>query len=164
MISIIPNILIIISLYAVMTIILYKTYISKSEEYIIEKNINYLVDGFLPNKYLLPDILKQAIIDSANNIKHENLKSQDDEATETNKNIINKTINKILIGFIIGILLSIIWCYYFNINFGQLFLNNTIIIIFILLIELAFFYIIRHKYIIADPNIIKNDLTNIIFP
>ena len=163
MIEIIPNILILISLYIVLITILYILYISKSENEIIKNNINYLVDAFLPNKDFLPTDIKNNLLDSLNNINNDSLKNSDESEKKINEDLINKSIKYSLIGFSIGILLAFIWCHHFNINFGQTLLNNTIIIIFILFVEIAFIYIFKQKYIIADSNVIKNKLTNIIF-
>ena len=163
MIEIIPNILILISLYIVLINILYILYISKSENESLKNNINWLIDSFLPNKNFIPTEIKNHLLDSLNNVKDDSFKTLDESEKKMNEDVINKSIKYSLIGFSIGILLAFIWCQYFNINFGQILLNNSIIIIFILFVEIAFIYIFKHKYIIADSNVIKNKLTNIIF-
>jgi hypothetical protein len=163
LLSVIPNVLVLVSLYAVLTNILYIIYISKSENDIIKNNINYLIDNFLPNKYFLDEQLRKTILTSINNISTENLKKLDDEKIKNNKDIINKSIKNISIIFIVCITLVFAWCYYFNLDFAQIILNNTIIIVFLLFVQLAFFYIIRTQYLIADTNIVKNKFANLIF-
>jgi hypothetical protein len=163
LLSVIPNALVLISLYAVLTNILYIVYISKSENDIIKNNINYLIDNFLPNKYLLDESLRTNILNSLNNISIDNLKKIDEEKIQSNKDIINKSIKNISIIFIICMIFVFGWCYLFNLDFTQIILNNTIIIIFLLFVQLAFFYIIRTKYLLADTNIVKNKFTNLIF-
>jgi hypothetical protein len=163
MIEIIPNILILISLYFVLITILYILYISKSENESIKNNINYLIDSFLPNKNFLPTEIKNNLLNSLNKINDDSFETLDKSQKKINEDLINKSIKYSLIGFSIGIILAFMWCYHFNINFNQILLNNTIIIIFILFVEIAFFYIFKHKYIIADPNVIKNKISNIVF-
>ena len=158
MIEIIPNVLILFSFYIVLIIILFNTFISKSEANIIKTNVEYLVDNVSPNKYLTPKILKDDILNSlaiADN--SEQLKNLDIQEENTNKDLIKSSVKNTLIISGIIILLAFAWCYFYKLDFKQIVLNNFIIIIFILFVELGFNYIFKSKYLIADPNIVKKE-------
>ncbi len=166
MIEIIPNILILFSLYTILFIVLYINYISKSESDIVKNNINYIVDNLITDndKFILSEKDKEHIINSLEMLENTDfLKQLDEEETNKNKDLINKSIKYSITGFVITFLLAFAWCYFYKLDFWQILLNNSIIIIFLLGIELCFFYIVRHKFLIADPNVVKNEIINILF-
>ena len=147
------------TLYLSLLVIIYFTYGVKTEELLIKKQINKFLNDIsnLSTQTKMSNITNTKNTKNKPQIKYIKEETEADKQTETNnKNILNKTIILISITTLFGILLSLgLWIYINkqkrNYNIQKYWVNivskNSIILLFVLSIQLIFTTYVTGNYI-----------------
>jgi hypothetical protein len=157
----IANIILHVTLISTFIGIFFFTYGSYIEENIVKKQVNFLIEDNKEFVLLIPNDIKQKIVDKINNIKLD-LAEDDRKAAEQNKKLLIKASKILAIGLIVGI--AIVWkmSQMYNFNFMHLLKENLIILCFVALTEFSFLTFYAQQYLLIDPNIIRRRcITNI---
>lgn len=151
------NLLVSLIIFSVFLIIFYFTYASYIENQILNNQIKILVDNLTYNikdfnidtKYLLKII---------NETKLPDLSKEDIEVTNTNSQLIKKSLLIFGIFSLISLIIIFIICYVYKVNINEILKNNFILLVFVAITEIFFLNIIAKSYRSLDPNIIKKIL------
>ena len=122
----IANIILHVTLISTFIGIFFFTYGSYIEENIVKKQVNFLIEDNKEFVLLIPNDIKQKIVDKINNIKLD-LAEDDRKAAEQNKKLLIKASKILAIGLIVGI--AIVWkmSQMYNFNFMHLLKENLIL-------------------------------------
>lgn len=145
-----------VMLFTIFLSIFYFTYASKVEGDIVTEQINITVDSFTQN---INDFNISIPLDTINKNKP-NMEEENKKINESNHELILDATK--YIGISIAILISIfiiLWLRY-RYNIKDIIISNSILIIFVAIIEFFTLLCISAKYQSLDPNQVKLNIIN----
>ena len=153
------NLLVSLTIFSVFLIIFYFTYASYIENQILNNQIKILVDNLT---YNIKDfnIDTNYLLKIINETKLPDLSKEDIEVTNTNSQLIKKSLLIFGIFSLISLIIIFIICYVYKVNINEILKNNFILLVFVAITEIFFLNIIAKSYISLDPNIIKKNFIN----
>ena len=153
------NILVSLTIFSAFLSIFYFTYASYIENQILNNQIKILVDNLT---YNIKDfnIDTNYLLKIINETKLPDLSKEDIEVTNTNSQLIKKSLLIFGIFSLISLIIIFIICYVYKVNINEILKNNFILLVFVAITEIFFLNIIAKSYISLDPNIIKKNFIN----
>ncbi|ATZ81029.1 hypothetical protein BMW23_0984 [Bodo saltans virus] len=139
--------------------IFYFTYACDVEKDVVEEQMNFLVDDFTSQAYLINNKTKLDIVNKLNNVNID-LSAVDNEVDVENDAVKKKAMIAIGLFNIIGLYTIYYYCNQYNIDFMHLVKDNLIIIFFVAMTEFVFLNLFVRKFISIDPNLIKLNILN----
>ena len=161
----IPHIILSVIFVATFLTIFYFTYVCKVENEIVEKQIIFLADNLYDETInYLPNDIKKRLKENFLKINIPDFSGIDDEISKKNKAIFTKTIYVLAALNVIGLIVSFLIAKKNDLNITNIILKNFLILVFIAGTELAFLKIFIVDYISVDPNKVKLQILNKLFP
>jgi len=135
------------------------TYTANEEKKVVENQVNFLIDNIVgSNINLLPNSVKQSILDKCDKLKSDN--SQNESIKANNDSIKSKSII-IMIVLISIVTVITVWLKYNNyIHLEKLLKETGLIVLFVAITEFLFLTFFASRWISVDPSLIKAHLFN----
>jgi Na+/H+-translocating membrane pyrophosphatase len=151
--SIIVNICVAVSLMAIFLTVFYFYYVLEIEHGIVSDNVNIMTFNLLDSiKPFLTPHTKNYI---QQKLKKIDMSEQDAKVEASNNAIKSDAIKQMSIITVVCIVIGYILAQYYNINFYDILINNTLILVLLGLTEYTFLHILPSKIMTGDPNFIK---------
>ena len=130
------------------------TYVASVEEDIIKTQISGVINDFVSstNLFLTPEQKSQVGKIIVENLSVPNMSKSDKEASETNKNLVKKSM--VIFGSLIGIGILIIaglW-YFYRFDMMEIFRYSLIILALVVMTEILFVTLVTKNYRLIDQN------------
>ena len=136
--------------------IFFFTYAKNIEKKIIIKNVEYIVDDFSEDIFpLLSNNIKLKLYRKIKDYKLPDMTEADTFVENSNKKLVSKSYNLILVIFIISILSSYIICKIYNLDFYEILITNIFLACAVMITEYIFLNLVIFNWILADPNQVK---------
>ena len=145
-----------VSIVATFLTIFFFTYASKIEEEIVINQMNYVTSELLDSvDIFIPDNLRKNLKSQINNLTPPDLSDADNEAAESNKKVLMKTV-KIIVPFIIISFGVTLWMSYkYDFSYKEILFETFLVLLVVATIEYLFLTKFAKYYISADVNFVK---------
>jgi len=153
------NILVALTIFSIFLSIFYFTYASNIENQILNIQIKNLIDNLTSN---IKDfnIDTNYLLNLIKNAKLPDLSKEDQDVTNSNSELIKKSLLMFGLFSLVTIIIIIILCYVYKIDIIYILKINFILLIFVAITEIFFLNIIAKSYRSVDPNLIKKNFIN----
>lgn len=139
--------------------IFFFTYGKIIEKQVVVNNVNYIMDDLLGSAItIIPDNMKSVLKQQLNSINPPNMIKQDKIVSDTNYELIKKSIIIFSLFLVLVLVVGNVASKYYNVNYSYSIYQNMILLFFIGLTEYIFLSTLAKHYISAEPNLVVHDI------